>query len=117
LSPVCECSKALPPLLAASAEPDPLFPEPPLLPPAFEFPPAPPFPPPDDGFPDVFEPDEPTIEPLFVIFIVVPEPHPVSVFIAGVEALLPLTVTPLLIVKITGVLASPPAAIAAVLML
>jgi hypothetical protein len=122
LSPVCECSKATPPLFADSAEPEPaepaepappLAPPPPLLLP----PPTPPVPPPEEGFPVVFEPAEPTIEPLLIILIVTPFDQPVSVFIAGVELLLPLTVTPELIVSITGVLWSPPALTAAVLIL
>jgi hypothetical protein len=120
LSPVCECSKALPPavplepLLELDAEPEPVAPAepaPPLpgLTPQPPPPPAPPFPPPEDGLADEFEPEEPAeplapmIVPLLVMLIVVPLPQPVSVFIAGVELLLELTVTPLLIVNMTGV--------------
>jgi hypothetical protein len=59
-----------------------------------------------------FEPLEPTIEPLLVIVIVVPDDHPVPVYIAAVPLEVEPTVTPELIVKVTEVDLSPPAAIA-----
>jgi hypothetical protein len=51
----------------------------------------------------------PIIEPLLVILMVVPEPQPVLVYIAAVPDDVEPTVTPELIVSITGVFKSPPA--------
>ena len=74
-------------------------------------PPLPPLPPlPLDA--EVSEPVAPTIEPLLVMLIVVPDDQPVHVYIAAVLDEVEPTVTPELIVNITGVDLSPPAAIA-----